>query len=580
MTESPKIRLGLTGEGHPVTIDIPTLISTRLLVTASSGGGKSETLRRILEEAIEHVQCVVIDPEGEFSTLRERKPFVLVGEGGETPADIRTASLVATRLLELNASAVCDIYEMKIQDRHEWVRRFLGAMVQAPKALWHPVLVIVDEAHTYAPEKGYGESVALQPMIDLANLGRKRGFCLIPATQRLSKLSKNVTEPMQNILVGRTMFDDQERAARIFKIKPGAETRDFSLELERLKDGQFIGRGRAFNGDMLKVQVTRAQTRPPTTGTAMAGVVTPAPAAIRELLPRLADLPHEAQRKEETEESLRGELTKAKHRIAELEREPGNNAAILQLENENRSLRSQVEWARNLTKLVDARGNALMEAADKLADIALDMRLASGSEKFGDQLPPETVKTITNYPENYSSAPRSEPRPKMPPANGSLGGAHLKILAALAKLAAVGIDAPARIQVALFAGYSNAKSGGFAGPMAFLAEYGYARIGNGCVSLTPEGMKAAGAIHAPATTRELHEQLRQLLGSAEWKILENLISCYPAAMDRIGLAKCTGYSNAKSGGFAGPLARLTSLGLAEVPAPGAVRATQLLFLKR
>ena len=78
-----RIALGHAATGEQVFIDIATLVSTRLLVTASSGGGKSETLRRILEEAVGHIQCIVIDPEGEFSTLREKKPFVLIGEGGD-----------------------------------------------------------------------------------------------------------------------------------------------------------------------------------------------------------------------------------------------------------------------------------------------------------------------------------------------------------------------------------------------------------------------------------------------------------------------------------------------------------------
>lgn len=42
------INLGISESGKKVSIDIQTLVSTRLLVTASSGGGKSETLRRIL----------------------------------------------------------------------------------------------------------------------------------------------------------------------------------------------------------------------------------------------------------------------------------------------------------------------------------------------------------------------------------------------------------------------------------------------------------------------------------------------------------------------------------------------------
>ena len=315
------MNLGKTQSGQHVDIDLEMLLKTRLLVTASSGGGKSETLRRILEESVGHLQCIVIDPEGEFSTLREKKPFVLVGEGGETPADLRTAALVATRLLELNASAVCDLYEMKVQDRHEWVKRFLDSLVHSPKALWHPVLVVIDEAHTFCPEKGYGESVASQAVIDLCNLGRKRQFCAVLSTQRLSKLSKNAVEPLQNYLVGRTTFDDQARAASTFKIAPGAATREFSLELERLKDGEFICRGRAITGDMLKVLVTRGQTRPPAIGAAMANVVTPTPAAIKALLPKLSDLPHEAEKKQKTEEDLRGEIRELQRQVRATERQ-------------------------------------------------------------------------------------------------------------------------------------------------------------------------------------------------------------------------------------------------------------------
>lgn len=314
-----RILIGKTADGKQITIDLETLIGTRLLVTASSGGGKSETLRRILEEASGKVQCIVIDPEGEFSTLRESYPFVLVGEGGETPADIRSAELVAIRLLELGANAVCDLYEMRpLHNRHEWVKRFLNAMVTAPKNLWHPVIVILDEAHVYSPEKGYGESVANDAVMSMASLGRKRGYCLIAATQRLSKLNKNTVEPLQNFLIGLTTYDDQKRAAQIFKVPPGSPTRDFSLALERLKAGEFFMRGRAFNGDFEQMQVERGKTRPPKTGSAKAGRITPTPAAIKALLPQLADLPHEAEKKQASQDEIKRELREAQKKVVEL----------------------------------------------------------------------------------------------------------------------------------------------------------------------------------------------------------------------------------------------------------------------
>jgi len=141
-----KIHIGYAGK-HKVEIDLDILLRTRLLIQANSGGGKSYLLRRLCEQAFGKVQIIIIDPEGEFASLREKYDYVLVGRGGETPADVRSAALVAHKLLELNASAVCDLYEMKASQRHQWVSVFLDAMIDAPKELWHPVLVIVDEAH-------------------------------------------------------------------------------------------------------------------------------------------------------------------------------------------------------------------------------------------------------------------------------------------------------------------------------------------------------------------------------------------------------------------------------------------------
>src|SRR5258707_338635 len=170
-----KINIGTNGTKN-IVFDLDVLLRTRGLIQSNSGGGKSWLLRRLAEQAFGKVQIIIIDPEGEFPTLREKYPFVLVGKGGETPADVRSAALLAHKLLELNASAVCDLYEMSYKLRHQWVRLFLEALINAPKNLWHPVLVIVDEAHTFCPEKGKGESEALAAMNDLVSKGRKRGF--------------------------------------------------------------------------------------------------------------------------------------------------------------------------------------------------------------------------------------------------------------------------------------------------------------------------------------------------------------------------------------------------------------------
>lgn len=151
--------LGVIDNGKPVGIDVSRLVETRMLVAATSGAGKSWALRRILEQTHGHIQQIVIDPEDEFFTLREQFNYVLAGRhGGDCPADARSASLLATKLLELGASAIIGIYELPHHERVRFVRLFLESLVNAPKHLWHPCLVVIDEAHIFAPESGKGEA--------------------------------------------------------------------------------------------------------------------------------------------------------------------------------------------------------------------------------------------------------------------------------------------------------------------------------------------------------------------------------------------------------------------------------------
>src|SRR3990167_5423334 len=134
--------------GPRVTCDLDRLVNSRLLVQANSGAGKSWALRRLLEQTHGQIQQLVIDPEGEFASLRERFDYVLAArQGGDTATDARTAKLLAERLLELGVSAILDIYELKPHERVRFVKVFLDALVDAPKALWHPVLVVRSEEH-------------------------------------------------------------------------------------------------------------------------------------------------------------------------------------------------------------------------------------------------------------------------------------------------------------------------------------------------------------------------------------------------------------------------------------------------
>lgn len=303
-------------DGRNIHLDLDILLRTRLLIQANSGQGKSFLIRRLAEQLFGKIQVILIDPEGEFATLREKFGYVLVGKGGETPTDSRSAAMVAHKLLELKASAVCDLYEMKPSLRHEWVRLFGEALIDAPKNLWHPVVIVLDEAHVYVPEKSAGESEASESMIGISTRGRKRGFAMVAATQRLGKLRKDFAAELLNVLIGGTSMDiDRKRAADALGVY-GTDQRDFFDEIKLLKPGQFYALGPALCRERTLFKVGDIETTHPEAGsTKLSAEPPPPPEAIAKLLPKLADLPKAAEEKARTESELRAEIRSLKVKL-------------------------------------------------------------------------------------------------------------------------------------------------------------------------------------------------------------------------------------------------------------------------
>ena len=141
----------------------PRLLETRLLIQANSGQGKSRALRRLLEQTAGQVQQIILDPEGEFSSLREKHDLIIcAAQGGDVVLHPRTAALLARRLRETKVSAVLDFSQVHAHQRKHVARLFLEALVECPRSLWDPALVVIDECQIFAPEKGHGESEALE----------------------------------------------------------------------------------------------------------------------------------------------------------------------------------------------------------------------------------------------------------------------------------------------------------------------------------------------------------------------------------------------------------------------------------
>ena len=250
------IDLGLAGT-EPASLDLVELLATRLLVQGNSGSGKSHLLRRLLEQSAGLVQQAVIDPEGDFVSLAERYGHVVVEADGDDLALAR----IAARVREHRVSVVLSLEALDAEGQMRAAAAFLNGLFEADRAVWYPMLVVVDEAQLFAPAAA-GEfteearRLSLGAMTNLMCRGRKRGLAGIIATQRLAKLAKNVAAEASNFLMGRTFLDiDMARAADLL----GLERRQAET-FRDLPRGRFVALGPALSRRPMTIAVGPTQT--------------------------------------------------------------------------------------------------------------------------------------------------------------------------------------------------------------------------------------------------------------------------------------------------------------------------------
>ena len=547
--------------GENFEIDLEKLISTRLLIQANSGGGKSYAIRKLLEESHGQVQQIVLDLEGEFSSLREKYDYLLVGQDGEIPARIQTAELLARKLLKLNVSAIIDLSELKKHERILFVKRFLDSLVHAPKDLWHPCLVVVDEAHQFCPEGAKSESGG--SVIDLCTRGRKRGFCAVLATQRISKLNKDAAAECNNQMVGRTQLDiDQRRAADTLGITNKKEI----LELRNLEDGEFNVFGPAIGREVKKVQVGRTKTVHLDSKHVMMEP-TKTPENIKKIMKDVIDLPKQA----DTE--LKN-LTDYKNRVVELKRDlkkalnsqpkPIIKTNEAELKRAHRfgfeeseklwkekwkdvfAIQKQLKSAEDFVRQFMHRGSKVLEMEFPRINpptARMDLRLVSTPKP----LPPRTPPTPEPVPTQVAIS--EEPYGESPIA--PLGICGRKIYSVLYANPEKEIT---KIQMSLLSGYSS-KSGSFRNALCQLNQMGLLERVNGNLKLQE--------VNAEFTEEGFGEISKELwtksLGICSRRIFEFLLE-NEMEFSKEEVAERVGYS-VTSGSFRNAVCQLNSLGL-------------------
>lgn len=518
-----------TETNENVNIDLARLISTRLLIQANSGAGKSWLIRRLLEQSHGKVQQLVIDLEGEFSTLREKYDYLLVGKDGEIPANIQTAELLARKLLKLNVSTIIDLSELKHHERITFVKRFLDSLVNAPRELWHTCLVIVDEAHQFCPEGAKSESAS--SVIDLQTRGRKRGFCGVLATQRIAKLHKDAAAECNNVLVGRTVIDiDRKRASNDL----GFTKKEQELGLKKLDDGEFFGYGPAISkDDYIKVKVGDVKTTHPEPGKNILKA-SETPDNIKKLMKDVIDLPKEAEEELKTKKDFLNKISELKRELRVVKHsQPKPIADEKALERSRQQGLKEAE--RDMMKEINflrKENNNLIGLMDRIGNL-LKVKPAPRPEY---SFKPKTIVEKKETPVTYTTPNYPEPIE----AEGISSKPKAGAMKMLSWLAGAHPDFLTKHRIATLSGFSP-KGGTFSEYLSALRRNGWIQTIGDKVRITDEGLANSESAEFPSG-EQLIEMWSNKFKKGVAKMLRIICENYPNPISREELGDESGFS--------------------------------------
>lgn len=322
-----------------VTLDDYTAVGERDAVIASSGMGKSYLTGVLAEETIENggLLCV-IDPEGEYFTLAERYPVLIIGgERSMIPLDENAIDLYIQAMLEANLSVIFDLSEYLDHEQQDLYAQIAESLFHQETVFRKKVRVIVEEAQIYAPQRLASSSGSKKKKWDpvnssqkLAKRGRKRAIDSIWATQRPASLSKDILSQCNRFWFGGITAEQDYKAIKPFLVEAGISFNN----LKELQPGEFYFYSKGFTK---KIKVRKRYCKHAgATPEAQQSFQAVTDIALQRAVEALADqlaIRAEEKRQEESE------INRLKYKIRELE-------------NENAQLRDELGQEKLATKVI------------------------------------------------------------------------------------------------------------------------------------------------------------------------------------------------------------------------------------
>ncbi len=228
-----------------VSLDDYQATGERDAILASSGMGKSYLTGVIAEETLENggLLCV-IDPEGEYFTLAERYPMLIIGgENAMLPLTEEAIDLYIQAMLETNLSLVFDLSEYLDHEQQDLYAQIAESLFHQETTFRKKVRIIVEEAQIYAPQRlasagGGTKKKKWDPVNSsqkIAKRGRKRAIDSLWATQRPASLSKDILSQCNRFWFGGITAEQDYKAIKPFLTEAGISFNN----VKELQPGEF-----------------------------------------------------------------------------------------------------------------------------------------------------------------------------------------------------------------------------------------------------------------------------------------------------------------------------------------------------
>jgi hypothetical protein len=550
-------------------------ITHKFAILGTSGSGKSYTAMKSAELMLDFsAQIIAVDPVGIWWALRLAKDgksdgykqvVVFGGEHGDLPLTPESGALVARMLAERGIPAVLDVSQFISSEQVRFLAAFGEQFFESKKTHKSPVHLFLEECQTVVPEEPQrDENLMLNRWRRLIKFGRNYGVGVSLISQQPQAVDKKVLNECPTLFAMRTVGGHQRKAILNW-VKDVIESEsDLVSRLPKLPTGT----AHLWSPEWLKVsrdikilpRVTFDAGKTPEIGS---HAVEPRP------LTKIDVDQFKSSMSEMIERAKQDDPKELRAQIAKLKQEMAKRPIEQKIQVEEKIIEVPVVKPEQL----EAFAKLSVQLFDTAAALTEAIRCAARKPM------PATIRprpAITPSP-RPQLRPTSQVRPMPMNGHSDLSAAQIKVLSRLVELMeCTGSESVKKEQLAAWAEYSP-NSGGFNNYLGSLRSAGLIEYpSGGYVAITDEGRTHARPEDVPATSEEMLDRAKRVLGGSEGKLLE-LLHNSREQVSKTDLAEAGGFSP-NSGGFNNYLGHMRTLGFVTYPQPGQVQCADWLYL--